>query len=224
MNTIPITVLDDFLDNPQAVQDWALSLNYKPSPQVKWPGIRSPFINDLNNVFSRYINEKILSLFYHPIPKKYDAIGNFQLKNNFKGQGWIHQDPSTITAILYLSKSEDNENTGTSFFKLKKERYSIIQTNEDVALGHLRKKHYTENTLSDKELEEKTKYENKIFEKILSIPSKFNRLICFDGSCFHASNGSSKIVNDRLTLTNFYADIESPLYPPILRSKAILSN
>jgi len=224
MNSIPVTIIDDFLDNPYAVQKWALSLNYKPSPNVGWPGKRTPLISNLNNVFSRYIDEKILSLFYYPIPKKYDSVGNFQIKDNFKGQGWVHQDPSTITSILYLSESENNENTGTSFFKLKKERYSTIQTNEEVSLWRLRKKHYTENSLSNEELEEKTKYENQIFEKTLSIPSRFNRLICFDGACFHAGNGGSKIINNRLTLTNFFADIESPLHPPILRSKGILSN
>ena len=31
-NSVPYIIVDDFLENPDIVKNWALSLNYNPSP------------------------------------------------------------------------------------------------------------------------------------------------------------------------------------------------
>jgi hypothetical protein len=38
---IPITIIDDFLENPDLVVDFANSLEYQKDEQGRWPGKRS---------------------------------------------------------------------------------------------------------------------------------------------------------------------------------------
>ena len=64
MNYYPITVVDNFYENPDLVRDYALSLNYRSSADGKWPGVRTNEIADLNPRFFKMFVDKILSLFF----------------------------------------------------------------------------------------------------------------------------------------------------------------
>jgi len=222
LNTIPVTIVDDFLENPNSIRNWALSLPFDSDPNNRWPGKRTQELSTINPNLNRYLSNKILSLFYPKIPLDYTITNNFQLKEKFIGSGWIHQDSNPITCILYLSEPKDSENEGTSMFKLKHNRYFPIESPEEGNLMmNYRSKHYKNNALSKEELDLKQEYENNAFEKTLSIPCKFNRLLCFDGTYWHSTNGSTKEINHRLTLVSFIYNLETDTQFPILRHKSV---
>jgi hypothetical protein len=222
MNTIPLTIVDDFFENPYDLKNWALSVNYKKPPDPIFPGKRSLFLHEFQPYFLKYISKKILSLFFNPIPTEINAQASFQIVDNFKGSGWIHQDPSTITSILYLSEISNSLDGGTSLFNLKKDKHFSINNPQEEKINALRYKHYANNTLTNSEFDLKQKYEDNNFDKIISIPSKFNRLICFDGSHYHASNGSlDSILKNRLTLIIFFTKMNPSSLYPVGRSKSI---
>ena len=51
MNIIPVTVLDNFLPDPDKIREWALKLNYSTDPQGNWPGLRSDELSSINRPF-----------------------------------------------------------------------------------------------------------------------------------------------------------------------------
>jgi hypothetical protein len=224
MISFPTLILDNFLDNPDSLKKWALSLNYQHPQDNMYPGSRTKELSYINPYFTNFLHKKILSLYFDSIPSDIVGYSYFQIMDNFKGSGWIHQDPGFFTSIIYLSNSNSNTNEGTSLFKFKKDKFMLINNPQEEKLwGILRNKHYETNSLSIKEFQQKQSYENKLFNKILDIPSKFNRLICFEGTQLHASNGSlDEILKNRLTLITFFGPLEMSNQPPMSRSKKIL--
>ena len=47
MNTIPLTIVDDFFEKPYSLKNWALSVNYNICPDSIFPGKRSSFLHEL---------------------------------------------------------------------------------------------------------------------------------------------------------------------------------
>ena len=63
MNLIPATILDNFLENPNEVRKWALSLPYPiKNLEGKFPGKRTRLIENINPPFHQNITKKFLFL------------------------------------------------------------------------------------------------------------------------------------------------------------------
>jgi hypothetical protein len=227
MNSIPITIIDDFLENPKTLRDYALKLNYTPNPDSTWPGTRSDSIDVLNPGLFRYLSYKILSLFV-PVRKGPEILNTgFKCQMNFQiieseGSGWIHQDPNIFTSILYLNDEKDSTNCGTSLYSLKPNIVFPYLSQDDINLSLQRIDHYKTGKIS-KDLEtQKNHFNKKTYDKLLDIPNKFNRLISFSSEMFHSANLYSNSFNTpRLTLICFWDFIHSDLLLPIPRSKRI---
>lgn len=216
MTTIPLTILDNFLDNPDAIRDFALSLELTPHPEGKWPGKRSKNISEIHPLFYNYINKKILNLFFEDsIEFKCDL--SFQLLEDYQGEGWIHQDPSIFTFIIYLSK-EDEVNCGTSLYNLKLDKFHPINSSKDHDFQTSRIDHHKTKFLPIDIQSQKSKYRESHFIKSIDIKDKYNRLLCFSSELFHSANTFSNTKNSRLTLIGFVNYISS-CNLPIIRSK-----
>ena len=225
MISYPTLILDNFLDHPLAIKNWALSLKYSHPEDHMYPGVRTPELSSINPYFTKFIYTKVLSLYFNTLPIDVEATSYFQIMDNFKGSGWIHQDPGTFTAIIYLSETSSNSNEGTSLFEFKKDQFISVNKPQDVDIwDKLRNKHYETNSLSLEEFRIKQEYEDNLYNKTLSIPSKFNRLICFEGSTHHASNGSlENLIKDRLTLIMWFGRLQTDNIPPVMRSKKAMT-
>ena len=225
MVSIPLTILDNFLDNPQNIKDWGLSLPFEPIEEMAaYPGSRSPLLDDISPIFNKFYSRKILSLFYNQIPTSYRAYTVFQLIEDYEDTGWIHQDsPHTFfTSILYLTEETDTD-CGTSLYELNSTKHFPINSSQDFNLvSNATNNHHITKKLTPQESINKKSWEKANFTKIHNIKDKFNRLICFPADSFHSANNlSPKNKSPRLTLITFFSKIESPELPPIIRSKLI---
>ena len=62
MNT-PIITIDNFFETPSLVRSWALSLEYFKGDRGNWPGIRTAFIDELNQELAI---KDVVVLMMHP--------------------------------------------------------------------------------------------------------------------------------------------------------------
>jgi hypothetical protein len=219
MNVIPATILDEFLENPNAIRDWGLSLEFNPEPNGRWPGKRSECLSKLNPFLFNHISRKVLSLFFDELPPAWNATMNFQIFPNIEGEGWIHQDLAQFTCILYLSHETDI-NCGSSLYKLKDNKYHPYTSPQNHQLNEQKFIHYTTQTLPNNILELKNQYESDTYEKVMDVKDKFNRLFAFSSISSHSANHySPQNGEDRLTLVMFFENILHPKGFPVFRSK-----
>ena len=224
MITVPVTVLDDFLDNPNAIRNFALSLNYTQSPIGNYPGGRTECISQIHSPFYSYVSKKILNLFFPTELKTGTSSMYFHLSKDTEGTGWIHQDNAQITSIIYLSPEDLEINRGTSLYKLKENKFSPFNTPQENSIVNYMPDHYLTGKIDEKTHRVKNNWEEITFDKILDIPDRFNRLICFDPATYHANNNiKSPNSPDRLTLITLFYKISHPSNFPIPRSKQTLS-
>ena len=218
MVTIPLTVLDNFFDNPNAVKDYALSLEYK-DDQNNFPGKRSEPLHVINPDLFRYTSNKVLSLFFDNYQEIYHEIYlSFQLIEEHPGKGWVHQDPNIFTFIIYLHESNPNIDCGTSLWSLNSDSFSPYKNKfEKDYFNKKRKDHYNHKKY-DKEAISSF---NKKFTKEISIPDKYNRFIAFSSELYHSANNYNNNLSPRLTLIGFVNNLTNCRLP-IIRSKQTL--
>ena len=224
MITIPTTIIDDFLHNPEEVREWGLNLPYEPNNDYIYPGQRTKSLQHIHPIYYSYLMERIFTLFF-PLkvdtPRTYYGDIFFHKTIEFEGDGWVHQDDNIFTFIIYLSPEDSKINRGTSFYKLNSfHPYHQSELN-DKFIG-LRYKHYRDGTLSEKEFYLKKQYENNRFSKILDINDRFNRFNAFSSELFHKNNNLySSASPDRLTLIGFIYNLPPDSVFPISRSKKL---
>ena len=117
----PTTIVDGFLDNPDALRDFALKQNFNNDETGRWPGVRSSTLSTLSPVIFNDICQKILALFFTADQSyNYNIESSFQLINKNFNTGWVHKDTSIITAMLYLTPDSVS---GTSLYLKKNISY-----------------------------------------------------------------------------------------------------
>ena len=201
----PTIIADGFFVDPDEISNFAKTLEYRTAPDGRWPGMRSPFLNDINRKLWEKMNQKILSLIFPgEIELTFNSNSMFQLiKQNSKNQleeGWVHYDsPHIFTAIIYLSKHED---VGTTIVDPK--NFTSSLTIEDVK---------NKFNLGEKvpNLKYKQYQNNNQFKESVKVNSKYNRILIFDSNQYHyVPNMISKDKSeDRLTLVTFFNSVSS---------------
>lgn len=196
----PTLCVDDFFNNPEEIVNFSKTLKYEKNVEGKWPGERSISLHKINFEFVDFVTKKIISVLFpiNYLNMRWEIQQFFQKINGnfYTSNGWVHTDtPKELTAIIYLS---NHKKCGTSFFKPKKFYSKLIDPN-------LIEKKYGENLNENKYLNEN----NEKFDKILTIDSKFNRLLLFDSNQYHAAEKFKEqdIDEDRLTLITFFTNI-----------------
>lgn len=204
MHTVPVTVLDNFFDDPDKIRNWALQQEYSFDPEGRWPGVRSKPIHELNNAFFISTCRRFFSQFYVMNNAKdpqvtWSTSMYFQLINNHYDSGWIHSDELTsrITGIVYLSPNS-KLNGGTSVYREKKDVIQNVHNYENL------KQDYYLGKKSIKDVEEYKKEHNSQFEETIRISNVYNRLVCFDSHLHHAAQDFfGEDQDSRLTLVFF---------------------
>jgi hypothetical protein len=208
MHTIPVTILDNFFDDPNKIRNWALQQEYFVDPEGRWPGVRSKPLHKLNAPFFLSTCRKFFSQFYDLKTEEGSNVQwvvsmNFQIVNGNYESGWIHSDElsSRITGIVYLTP-DSKLNGGTSIYREKKEviqnvhRYNSVK--EDAYLNKT-------------PIHDVTKYReehNAQFEETIRVSNVYNRLVCFDS---HLHHGAQDFIGEgedsRLTLVFFVSSL-----------------
>jgi len=76
--TYPVTIVDDFFDDPDEIVKLAEELKWYPPETGNWPGLRTKQLHLENERLFNYIGEKIQHLFHDTIPDYWELQAHFQ--------------------------------------------------------------------------------------------------------------------------------------------------
>jgi hypothetical protein len=185
MNLYPVTVIENFYANPDAIRKFALAQSYtfcheRTNLEYVYPGSRTKDLFDLDSSLHEKICKKLISVFHNTEHDymRWALSTNFQSVTEEYQQGVIHTDHDTIFAgVLYLTPDAPL-NSGTSLFKKNK------TFNEKKYLSAL-----NENDVKFRagEIIMNTDYHS-MFDEIVRVNNVYNTLIIYEGRHYHAAN------------------------------------
>ena len=221
MKRFPVTVLDNFYENPDLVRQFALSLDYNTDPEGRWPGKRSLPLHEVNQSFFGTFCDKIFNLFYELKygSLSYNVCTNFQYIPNYSENpdsklngGWIHQDSECVfSGVIYLNPNPQ-ENTGTNI-------YSQIDKNIVSSISEKYKLYKGEEPVDEFEYTQQILENNSNFEETINIKNVYNRMILFEGGVYHGVQSLYSSLEPRLTQVFFVYKVAGGSRYPVVRSK-----
>jgi len=194
-----LIIVDDFLDDPHTLRNLGLAQRYPPFDELPpFPGRNSEhrqIINGFDQRISEIVGEKL-------VPTQGTSFGKFRLAlEGDKGTHSVHIDNAHWTCILYLTLPEDCQD-GTHLFH-------HIPTSTDRAPYYRDEFHLygaeTQQQVLDNTTNAHSNDPSK-WEKIMTIPMRFNRMIVMRPQHWHdagVSFGDSP-ENGRLVYLSFY--------------------
>jgi hypothetical protein len=222
MNLYPVTIVENFYENPDAIRTFALGQKYKSRAQMQgagyvFPGCRTKDLSLINKPLFENVSKKIISLFHnenHDV-MRWAITTNFQSVSAEFGQGVIHRDHNTVfAAVLYLTPNAPLE-AGTSLFKPNN------KFDEEKYVNSLKKN----DRLFDKgEILMDIDY-HEMFDEVVRVNNVYNTLILYEGDQYHAANKffGSKLKDSRLAQVFFVNKIDAQKQDvfPLSRAKSI---
>ncbi|WP_047534909.1 DUF6445 family protein [Methylotenera sp. N17] len=222
MNLYPVTIVENFYNNPDSVRTFALNQKYQFRHQIKnanyvFPGCRTKDISLINKPLFESVSKKIISLF-HNVEHDYmrwSITTSFQSVSEDYGRGVIHTDHNTVfAAVLYLAPNAPLQ-SGTSLFKpnanFDEEKYQWCLKEND--------KRFDEGKLVMD-----TSYHS-MFDEIVRVNNVYNTLILYEGRHYHAANEffGKTLKDSRLAQVFFVSKIDAQKYSsfPLKRAQAI---
>ena len=185
MNLYPVTVIDNFYENPDAIRKFALAQKYKFRHEegdigYVYPGCRTKDLYELDKNLQDKVLKKLISVFHIPEHDRmqWAVSSSFQIVSEKYKQGVIHVDTNTIFAgVLYLTPNAPLD-SGTSIY-----RTNATFTQEKYQQAGL------ENDARFKagEIVMDTSFHS-MFDEVVKINNVYNTLILFEGDMFHAAN------------------------------------
>ena len=208
----PITIIDNFYENFNEIKKYALNLEYVEKVRFTMPGVHTKYLGEINPLLFNKCTKKLLSVFNDR--KIIENIG-FECKTKFEKiypygksyskEGWIHaDDDNKLSAILYLNGEYEE---GTSFYVNKN------LWNYDTSLMKYKHELYKGNNPNADEYNNHLLKHNSQFKEILKVPLVENRLVIFDSSILHRSDGFGNENNPRMIQTFFFGQIYADNFP-----------
>jgi hypothetical protein len=191
-------VVDDFLDNAEALRAHALTLDYPPQ-QGQFPGRNSRQrieIEGLTEAVCTILGEQLVAA---PPPQSH-AKTRLALAAD-KGRGKVHVDESHWSGILYLSREEDCRG-GTEFFRHKATGLDLFP----FAKEQLDRGGFADHADAHRVLIEQDGTNDSAWEQIMTIPMRFNRLLLLRPWLFHTAGPAfgDRPENARLVYLMFF--------------------
>jgi hypothetical protein len=191
-------VVDDFLDNAEALREHALKLDY-PDQQGQFPGrnsVQRIAIEGLTEAVSRIIGEPL-----EPAPPPQSHAKLRLTRASDKGRGRVHVDESHWSGILYLSRPEDCRG-GTEFFRHKATGFDRFPFSpEDLKRGG-----FADHADAHRALIERDGTNDEAWDRIMTVPMRFNRLLLLRPWLFHTAGPGfgERPDNSRLVYLMFF--------------------
>lgn len=196
-----ILVIDDFLDNAEALRQHALTLDY---PDIKgaFPGrnsVQRVNIDGLDQIVSQLAGERLKAI----DPPESHAKCRITLGSDV-GRGRVHIDHSDWSAILYLSKAEDCHG-GTQFFRHKR----TGTTRAPVSEAELAAMGYASVADMHRDIIEQDGNDEAAWDMVMEVPMQFNRLILLRPWLWHTAGPGfgDRIDNGRLVYLMFFSRV-----------------
>ena len=199
----PTTCTDNFFSDPDRVVEKIKQFELIDFPKKTYPGFKTNNLLQLDKDFGEWILKKIIAVSFPSLTNSIGYKANLALHvipKNWKHDGWVHNDTSKMTAIIYLSK--DNP-AGTSIY----ERKDLVPSTKD----DINKYDYFRNPRlftgeKEKKLISGRDEWNSNYNETIKIKGAYNRLVTFNGTTFHAAHSS--FGKDRITLLAFFEQFE----------------
>ncbi|PTS86990.1 hypothetical protein DBR17_06715 [Sphingomonas sp. HMWF008] len=175
-----LLIIDDFLADPHGVRRAALGLGYDPAlKQGNYPGLLSN-----NPLEIKGMDAAVAARIGVPVaPMAGTSHGHCRLTlAGDKGASGVHIDPCFYSGILYLSLAE-HARGGTDFFRHRPTGLDRVPTT-DLAL--LESGFGDVNALVERVVNADTLKPAR-WEKVMTVPMRFNRLVLFSPWLFHNS-------------------------------------
>ena len=192
-------IVDDFLDNAQALREASLRLTYPPQEGM-FPGRNSVErinIEGLAQQISRLVGEPLEAM---PPPQSHGK-SRITLAAD-KGKAKVHVDPSHWSGILYLSRPQDCRG-GTEFFRHRATGTDRAPYNdrEAAALGFPSAKQMVDDILKVDGTDDSK------WEMTQRVPMRFNRLLLLRPWLWHTAGETfgDSLENGRLVYLMFFA-------------------
>jgi hypothetical protein len=217
---LPTTIVDNFLEDPDSIREYALKQEYTADPEGNWPGTRSPLLSEINPSLANHVTRRIMALFWDVKNTEvfWESYGGFQLVKQEFQQGWVHQDNGDlIIAIIYLTPNADPA-TGTSLYR----RNNIVepidpQWGRDKCWGNTTNNWTSERYKTSRELN------NSRYTETLRVANVYNRLFVTDSSQYHGVPAyETGLAEERLTMTFFFRKLGSIELGPMQRYRRIV--
>ncbi|HEX3422333.1 MAG TPA: DUF6445 family protein [Sphingomicrobium sp.] len=191
-------VVDDFLDNAEALREHALSLDYSPL-QGQFPGRNSKQrvnIEGLTDAVSGILGEHLVAA---PPPQSHAKL-RLTLATD-KGRGKVHVDESHWSGILYLSRPADCFG-GTEFFRHRATGLDRFPFTREELDAH----GFSTTAEAHAELIERDGTDDSAWELLTSVPMRFNRLLLLRPWLFHTAGPGfgDRSENGRLVYLMFF--------------------
>ena len=210
----PISIVDNFFEDPDSVANLSKNLNYLSSPGGTWPGVRSDNLHLINWRLFDSICRKISHIFY-PICENWTYQISFQRVMPFsenpydkKNCGWIHKDKTNFGGVIFLTREPDND-TGVTIYKSKSGYFSMTSQEEQI-----KNRHFLGDTVDDDIFNQFYNTYHNQFEETIKIKNIYNRLVLFNSGTLHAVQTYG--TKERLTIPFFNTNISNKL-PPLYR-------
>tara|TARA_B100001175_G_scaffold231918_1_gene198469 strand:+ start:203 stop:862 length:660 start_codon:yes stop_codon:yes gene_type:complete len=214
----PVTIVDNFFDDPDEIVEMAENLKWYPPSLGNWPGLRTKQLHAEEKRFFQYFGEKIHHLFHDVMPDYWELEAHFQKIEPFsedkwdkRNQGWIHQDINRwFGGIVYLTKDPEPD-TGTSVYHVKK-GYSY-QTQQEMGM---KEKLYKGEEIDIDEYNKAWDKMREQYVETVSVKNVYNRFVLFGGKSHH---GVITFGTKERTTLNFFGSAITGHLPPLLRSR-----
>ncbi len=222
MNLYPVTVINDFYDNPDAIRQFALAQKYtfrheEVGLDYVYPGCRTKDLHALDSTLQALVLKKLVSVFHiaeHDV-MRWAISSSFQSVSEIYKEGVIHTDTNTIFAgVLYLTPNAPLD-AGTSIYRTnstftqEKYKHACDQNDERFKNGEI---------IMDTSF-------HSMFDEVVRVNNVYNTLILFEGDMFHAANNffGNTLEDSRLAQVFFVNRIDANKASsfPLNRSKAI---
>jgi hypothetical protein len=222
MNLYPVTIIENFYQNPDAVRKFALGQKFTyckevPNIEYVYPGCRTQDLSNLDKALYDKICTKLVSVFHnaeHDV-MRWLITTSFQSVSEEYSQGVIHSDHNTVFAgVLYLTPDAPLD-SGTSLFKKNK---TFDEAKYQHALND------NDRRFRAGEIAMDTSYHS-MFDEIVRVNNVYNTLIIYEGRHYHAANQffGNTLKDSRLAQVFFINKIDAQKQSvfPISRVKAI---
>ena len=223
MNLYPVTVINDFYENPDAIRQFALAQKYtfrheETGLDYVYPGCRTQDLHSLEASLQAIILKKLVSVFHitEHDRMRWAISSSFQSVSEIYKEGVIHTDSNTIFAgVLYLTPNAPL-NSGTSLYR---KNASFNQDKYQQACDQNTERFKTGQITMDTGF-------HSMFDEVVRVNNVYNTLILFEGDIFHAANQffGKTLEDSRLAQVFFINKIDANKASsfPLNRTKAIM--
>ena len=110
----PISIIDNFFEDPDSVANLSKNLKYLPSADGTWPGVRSDNLHLIDWRLFDNVCRKISHIFYSNCESwtyqiSFQRVMPFS-ENQYdkKNCGWVHKDRTNFGGVIFLTRRRKN--------------------------------------------------------------------------------------------------------------------